>query len=743
MRAFLRAFFYSLPVQLLLLHFRKYQILLVFWLVLFSTINGGFMKSYGADSLFLAPEYLDSVNSLSTAMVGMAIGMFIMSWNITTFILFSRHCRFLATTSQPFVKFCINNAIIPLVFLIFYFIKAVGFDTYKELIPLSEVLFLTGGFLSGLLFIIAVSFLYFFGANKTIQYTMAPIIKNPDKFREQYVSASRLVQEKSMIKAEWYLNTLFKPRKPRNVAHYNQSFIDAIFKRHHIAAVISIVLAFFFLLTVGFFLDNRLFQIPAAASVTIFFAILIGVSGAIGYFLESWSMPVLVVIFLVLNWLYQQDIIDPRNKAYGLNYTNVEERPAYSRDHLLTICRADKQAKDKAGMTEVLNNWKRRQQEEKPLLFLINTSGGGNRSATFTMNVLQRLDSMTKGSLMKHTVLITGASGGMLGATYFRELYLQQINGSAIRLSDPRYVDDISKDLLNPMLSSFVARDLTSPVQKFTVAPYRYIKDRGYAFEEKLNDNTRGYMNKQLRDYQTDEKAGRIPLAIFNSVISRDGRKMMISSQPISFLMQPAHDSTRLTVIDPDAVDFTALFEKQNPMNLRILTALRMNATFPYILPNVWLPTNPVIDVMDAGLRDNYGQETSLRFVEVFHNWIKENTGGVVMIQIRDRKSGGWENPFESNSITEIVTKPMLLLQSNWYKMQDYAQSEELSLAANLLGDHFYKIAFQYVPQKEDARAALNFHLTKREKQDIGDALNSSVNQQAMKRFMEIIQRGN
>ncbi len=42
---------------------------------------------------------------------------------------------------------------------------------------------------------------------------------------------------------------------------------------------------------------------------------------------------------------------------------------------------------------------------------------------------------------------------------------------------------------------------------------------------------------------------------------------------------------------------------------MRLLTALRINATFPYVLPNVWLPSKPVIDVMDAGLRDNYGQK--------------------------------------------------------------------------------------------------------------------------------------
>jgi hypothetical protein len=70
--------------------------------------------------LFLAPEYLGNVNFVSTALVGMAIGVFIMCWNITTFILFSRHFTFLAATQYPFLKYCINNSLIPLSFFCFF-----------------------------------------------------------------------------------------------------------------------------------------------------------------------------------------------------------------------------------------------------------------------------------------------------------------------------------------------------------------------------------------------------------------------------------------------------------------------------------------------------------------------------------------------------------------------------------------------------------------------------------------------
>jgi hypothetical protein len=391
-------------------------------------------------------------------------------------------------------------------------------------------------------------------------------------------------------------------------------------------------------------------------------------------------------------------------------------------------------------MIRILERWKARQSTARPILYLLNTSGGGNRSACFTMSILQHLDSLSGGQLMRKTFLITGASGGMLGAAYFRELSRRRDEGdTAIHLQDRRYVNDISRDLLNTLFSSFVARDLASPVQKFTVGKYEYVKDRGYAFEQQLNRNTRGMLDWQLKDMAPEEAAARTPVMLLNPVVTRDSRAMVISTQPVSFLMRPSYDSTRMGEIDPDAIDFGAFFANEGPMNLRLLTALRMNATFPYVLPNVWLPTQPVIDVMDAGFRDNFGELNSIRFMNAFREWIRQNTGGVVLLQVRDRKAGGWENPFVSDDITEIITKPILLLEDNWYNLQEYNQNDLLSLAQSAMGFPFRKLVFEYVPKTEDAEAALNFHLTTQEKLNIIGSLDNTSNQQAFQQFTSLL----
>ncbi len=737
MRFIFKNIFYSLPIQLFILHFRKYQVLLIFWYALFSTLASGFMKTFGADALFFTPEYIGAVNMLGAFITGISLGVFIMCWNITTFILHSKRLKFLATTSDPFLKYCINNFLFPLALIVYYFVRLYFFDKYKELMPDAAIAKEIIGLTLGIFILVLFSFAYFFGAGKTIERAMAPITTNPQKFNTSFISKENK-QDEFGIKVLWYLSTGFRIRQSRNVNHYRQDFLDSVFKRHHLAAISAIVIAFIVIVITGFFQDNRFFEIPAAASILTVFALLVAIIGALTYFLQSWSLPAVIILLLALNFLYDKEVIDPRNKAYGLKYADKNLRPAYNKQALQNLCTASKTAADRANMISILNNWKAKQQQEKPLMVFINVSGGGLRSAVFTMNVLQKTDSMCAGNLMKKTFLISGASGGMLAAAYYRALFNKKVTDTTTNIYDAKYTENIAKDILNPVFTSLMARDVLAPAQRFTVGNNSYVKDRGYAFERKLNKNSEGLLNKQMKDLKEDESAANIPLIIFNATIKSDARKMMISSQPISFMMKPfaaKDDSTA----SPDAVDFAALFAKQNPMDLRMLTALRMNATFPYVLPNVWLPSKPVIDVMDAGLRDNIGQETALRFVDNFKDWIAANTSGVLFIQIRDRLNDNWQHPFETKSVTDMIVTPATMLQNNFFKLQEYYQTDQFSYFSNNSLFKVYKSSIMYVSQNEDKSAALNFHLSGGEKKDVIASFKSNANQKEVNTIVSLL----
>jgi hypothetical protein len=615
-------------------------------------------------------------------------------------------------------------------------INAYQFAHYKELISNVEIIFIGAGFIIGLLFILSISFFYFFSADKTILKRLQPLFNNA-----KHVIGHLQPEHptgRALIRAEWFLDSFTKVRRCRDVSHYSHELMETIFKRHHFAAVVSVFIAYLFLILIGFFADNRFFQLPAGASIILLCAILIGVIGAIVYFFQSWSVPALIVFLLVLNLMYQVNLLDPRNKAYGLKYTNRGQYPAYTQNNIDSISHSPGVEQDRQNMMGILDKWKRKQGEDKPLLVLVTTSGGGTRSATFTVNVLQHLDSITGGNMMKKTFLFTGASGGMIGATYFRELYRQSLTNKRLNLQSQKWVDNIATDLLNATFTSFIARDIFAPEQKFSLDGYTYLRDRGLAFESALNDNTDKVLDKKLGDYRYDEANANIPLFFYHTVITRDGKMMMISTQPLRFMMHSVADSSD-KYSTADAIDFSTFFANHDPYNLRMLTVLRMNATFPIVLPNVWLPSEPWIDVMDGGLRDNYGVETSLRFLSHMQQWIKENTSGVLIVQIRDRLDGGWENPYEYDDLAQNAVKPFFLLQHNWYKMMEYFQKD---MSTYFLSNKDYPVqyvSFQYLPRKEETKAALSFHLTKQEKIDIAGSLSSPHNKQSFDTVVQLL----
>jgi hypothetical protein len=110
-----------------------------------------------------------------------------------------------------------------------------------------------------------------------------------------------------------------------------------------------------------------------------------------------------------------------------------------------------------------------------------------------------------------------------------------------------------------------------------------------------------------------------------------------------------------------------------------------------------------------------------------------------VVIQIRDRQLGDWDKPFESTSVISWITKPIFLLQSNFFKIQDYYQTDQVSYAmssSSLLKEKFELINFQYVPASKNVSASLSFHLTASEKRDIAVALNNVENKNAFDKVM-------
>jgi len=163
-----------------------------------------------------------------------------------------------------------------------------------------------------------------------------------------------------------------------------------------------------------------------------------------------------------------------------------------------------------------------------------------------------------------------------------------------------------------------------------------------------------------------------------------------------------------------------------------------MSATFPYISPVVSLPTEPRIEIMDAGLRDNYGLETSLRFIKTFNDWIAANTSGIVIIQIRDKHKNIPIDENPSQTLAQALSRPMGSFYGNLFQVQDFNQNQQIQYADSWCKSSIEIIDFQLRNELKD-RISLSWHLTNKEKQKVLESLYLPENQESVKRISELL----
>ncbi len=335
--------------------------------------------------------------------------------------------------------------------------------------------------------------------------------------------------------------------------------------------------------------------------------------------------------------------------------------------------------------------------------------------------------------------MLSGASGGMYATTYLRELFLQKKNGRPITLSDAEYTDNISKDVLNPIALSIVSNDILIPFHTFKLDGKKYSVDRGYVFEKFYSQNTGFPWEKKISDYKEDEYNARIPLTIYHTAIMNDSRRFYISPHPVSFLMRPHSKKAMDNRLAIDAVDFRVFFNDQGGDSLLVTSAMRMNSTFPFFFPNPVLPSEPATYVMDGGALDNFGVETTLRFLNTFDEWIKQNTSGVVIIQIRDGEKTKDPPATQMKTVFARLTDPLGTVYSNMEKMQDYLTDYRLDEMSEELRGRLEFVLFEYTTEKEEDKAAMSLHLTTRDKRDIMKTLSRPNNVQSFNRLKELL----
>ncbi len=676
-----------------------------------------------------------------------------MTFNIASYVTNGSRFPFIATLNRPFLKYSINNLIVPVAFLISYTRLIIRFQAYEELQSSKAIAIDLLGFYAGLSLFLLFAYVYFFSTNKNVfqlfgfkrstesQETIAKLNEQERKNKERILF--RMLIPSLKWAREWkvltYIASPWRISLSRQSDHYGKEMIVRVFNQNQNNAAWFQLLLFGILLIVGFFQDLPAFQIPAGGSIILLFTIILMILTVLQTWLRGWFTAVALGLAILFNYSAKLDMFDFKNKAYGLNYEidKTKYTNAVVNEQGSNI---DLYVEDIAKGKEVLEAWKAKNMGangQLPKLVIICASGGGLKSSVWTYHLMRTADEITDGEFFKRTHLLTGSSGGTIGMSYYRELYLRNLEDKP---SPPasQAIENISKDLLNPIAASFTLSDMFMKLRTVKVDGYTYTKDRGYAFEAQLNKNTNWVMDKSLKDYAEPEISAKIPTLILSPTIVNDGRRLIISSQPVSYLV---HNTSSVLINNQpsiEEVEYSRLFWRQDADNLKFTSALRMNATFPFIMPLVTLPSEPAIEIIDAGARDNYGMKTAMKFIFSFRNWLKENTSGIVIVQIRERSKEPKIKGSKERTILANISKPVGSFYENLFNVQDFTNDQLIQYTSKWYEGKIDVIDFQLEIEK-GGRISLSWHLTNKEKRQIVEAMELPDNRIAMRRLTELV----
>jgi hypothetical protein len=378
---------------------------------------------------------------------------------------------------------------------------------------------------------------------------------------------------------------------------------------HAVQAVIVLILLLFYCFA---WRDDR---VPAAVAVSLALSLVISGWGFLRFWARRYRLFWAAILIVVVCW---------RAKVGDLPVTGLSDVRFPSGDRPPRSLIADKAA---------LDHWKSRFQGPPPRLVVVATSGGALRAALWTLDVLRDIERRIPGFL-RHVRVVTGASGGMVGAAHLVSALNER--GSTFTDINEGWFDSVIDD---------VAIDSLTPVTRALILPNR---DRGRALEESWENHKQSHLEKKFRALSAGEEAGWLPSLIYSPMLVEDGRRLLISNLDLGLVARtpsPGPSGPRLASVS--AVELFAC-AGGGIDDIKLSTVARLNATYPWVTSAARLTTPEDRRVVDAGYYDNYGVDVATAWIRNNAEWIAKNTSGVLLLQIRD----------ETTARTNVAAEP-------------------------------------------------------------------------------------
>jgi hypothetical protein len=367
----------------------------------------------------------------------------------------------------------------------------------------------------------------------------------------------------------------------------------------------------------------------------------------------------------------------------------------------------------------------------KPVV-LVAASGGGIQSAAWTARVLSGLRREFEKQSEKAAVefdrsirLISSVSGGSVGAMYIVDAY--QANGQLPQVGDQL---DYYKPLKAAEASSLddVAWGLVYPDFLWALIPFwkgfyfypfylvngpNVFSDRGSALENAWK-RTDSLATATLSKWQPDVAKGNKPAVVFNATIVETGERLLLSTTDFEPFREPTN---RIT---PGWQEFSRLYPE---MDLPIVTAARLSATFPFVTPAARILRGGVFadqyHVVDGGYYDNFGVATLIEWLNRAMNAASSKPSRILILQIRGSPAGLIDPPKGDSGWFFQATHAFQTL-ANVRGTGQFSRNEVELKFLQQLCTHVYNVtctvvAFEYYRtdrHSDQIPAPLSWHLT-------------------------------
>ena len=305
----------------------------------------------------------------------------------------------------------------------------------------------------------------------------------------------------------------------------------------------------------------RVLAVPSLTYVLLFLMLSCWTFSSLAFFFDRYRVPVLltfVLLTLLTRYAPQSD------HFYGV--TENKDKFAYATPGDLLLRRI------LAG--------------KRPIL--IATAGGGIQAAAWTTRVLLDISQQCHCDLNESVVLVSGVSGGSVGALYF-----------GANPSDPRKAaNDALQSSLDEVAWGWINPDVRRAVFPWFRDP---LIDRGWALErtwEKRAPSARNSLSQWAR--QAADAGKPFPAFLFNATLVERG-------QPLVFATSDFYRDWSFNTFYPN-------------YDIPVATAVRLSASFPYVAPSARSNARPIgepdFHVVDGGYYDNYGLLSLMQWLD-------------------------------------------------------------------------------------------------------------------------------